>query len=204
MRELYTYGEASIRDGEVSLNGAVHFKSKGTSFEGFLSDAYEANGQPYPKFFKMDLLGKLGFIASELLLTHLSWIKELPKEKVSICLQTAHSSLDMDIRYQHTIEDKSEYFPSPGLFVYTLPNIAMGEMCIRNGFKGENICLISEQFDPGSVMVHVSDWLESESAEVCLVCWLDVLENKYSARVVAVGMDKQKSISIFDPEPANG
>ena len=200
MSELYIYGTASIFKGELIYDGKNVFKAKSGNLETFLSKAYEVIGQAYPKFFKMDNLGKLAFIASELLLSKLNWINDLEKETVAICLQTAHGSTDTDLRYQQTISQVDDYFPSPALFVYTLPNIAIGEICIRNGFKGENLCLISEQFDIEQAKVHVSDWLTATSTKVCLIGWLDVNKDDYKAILVAIGINQQKSCATFSAE----
>ena len=56
----------------------------------------------------------------------------------------ADASLDTDIKYLATTKE----LPSPSVFVYTLPNIMIGEICIRNHFKGESFFFISENPDP--------------------------------------------------------
>ena len=94
----------------------------------------------------MDSLSKLGWLAAEILLKD-SFNKEaLSVRKMSgLVFANANSSLDTDIKYYETAKD----IASPALFVYTLPNIVIGEICIRHNFKGENAFFISEQFDAG-------------------------------------------------------
>ena len=103
----------------------------------------------YPKFFKMDLLSKLGFIASELLLQHEGATRFEPREDRSVVFFNRSGSLAADSRYQETIQYADRYYPSPALFVYTLPNIVTGEIAIRNKYYGETSFFVLEKFDAG-------------------------------------------------------
>lgn len=92
----------------------------------------------YPKFYKMDQLCKLGFVTSELLLqTEGSTSVETTRQDRAVVLFNHSSSVDADRKYMATISDKDNYFPSPSVFVYTLPNIVTGEIAIRNKYQGE-------------------------------------------------------------------
>ena len=203
MRNWKTYGTASIVNGDLSFDGIRVFNATDPSFEPSIGEIYDFLSVAYPKFFKMDRVSKLALLLSELLLTKLDGIKNVPKEEVAICLQTAHGCLDTDLRYLQTL-DATHYFPSPSLFVYTLPNIAMGEICIRHGFKGENICLISEQFDWDPVQHLISDWFESTGTTLCLVGWLEVLDEKYEGFLMAIGPENQKTELNVPQKNSNG
>jgi 3-oxoacyl-[acyl-carrier-protein] synthase-1 len=102
----------------------------------------------YPKFFKMDTLCKLGFVASELLLDAEGASRFEPTDTRAVVLANASSSLCNDTHYQATIEHAETYFPSPALFVYTLPNIVTGEIAIRNKYFGETSFYIYPSFTP--------------------------------------------------------
>ena len=88
----------------------------------------------------MDGLCRLGFVASELLLQVEKTTNKLDhifdKER-AIMLFNRSSSISSDKRYLSSISDKDNYFPSPSVFVYTLPNIVTGEIAIRNNYHGE-------------------------------------------------------------------
>ena len=58
--EIYITPEMAMVDGK-----ALNHKEKGAAL---LTELYRAHIGDYPKFFKMDTLCKLGFVASELLL----------------------------------------------------------------------------------------------------------------------------------------
>ena len=86
----------------------------------------------YPKFFKMDTLSRLGFIAAELLLKH----SDISMQPSAVILANRSASIKNDTDYLATISD-GNYYPSPALFVYTLPNIVTGEIAIRHQIQGE-------------------------------------------------------------------
>lgn len=93
-----------------------------------LVELYRRFAGDYPKYFKMDTLCRLGFLAAELL---------LQKEPVdAIVLANRSASIKNDTDYLATISD-GNYYPSPALFVYTLPNIVTGEIAIRHHIQGE-------------------------------------------------------------------
>jgi hypothetical protein len=157
-----------IRNNKISKEGSIVFEDQTGTLDDFLEKAYSAMNLSYPKFYKMDRLSKLGFLASEMLLKG----KSLP-ESTAIVLANAHSSLDTDIRYWQTTKSQA----SPSLFVYTLPNIVVGEICIRHRIKGENLFFISSQFDPHCIANNVDLILENTEAKYCLAGWVDVMEN---------------------------
>ena len=99
-----------------------------------LVELYRTHVGDYPKFFKMDQLSRLGFIASEMLLKQSS---NQATKQYGVLLFNRSSSLADDAAFQATIQDRSNWFPSPALFVYTLPNIVTGEIAIRNHFQAE-------------------------------------------------------------------
>lgn len=107
---------------------------------------YRALGVAYPKFFKMDTLSRLGFVAVEILLSaHPSLRESMDPEHTALILANRSASLANDCDYEATISDPANYFPSPALFVYTLPNIVTGELAIRHGLFGETAFFILEK-----------------------------------------------------------
>jgi hypothetical protein len=127
-----------IQPGTVFLNDKPWYeageKASGDRL-GFFSAVYERLGIDYRKFFKMDALSKLGFLASELVLAGMD--RETPKEDLGIAMINRSASLEADRKYQQTIRHPDNFFPSPSDFVYTLPNIVLGEIAIRHKIYGE-------------------------------------------------------------------
>lgn len=118
-----------------------------TTGNALLTELYRNHIGDYPKFFKMDALCKLGFVASELLLGK-EENRFAPREDRAIVFFNRSGSLNADTHFQATIQDKENYFPSPAVFVYTLPNIVTGEIAIRNKYYGETSFIVMEQNDP--------------------------------------------------------
>lgn len=54
-------------------------------------------------------------------------------------LGTEHGCLDSDVAYYEGEMEGSEAEVSPRTFAYTLPNIALGEVALRHGWRGENL-----------------------------------------------------------------
>ena len=98
------------------------------------------------KFYKMDNLCKLGYVAAEYLLKDTNYH---PKE-IGIILANASSSLDTDCKHQAIISKEGDKAASPAVFVYTLPNVVLGEICIRHKIQGENTFFVRRQSDAAS------------------------------------------------------
>lgn len=109
----------------------------GNTGEKMLTELYHKYAGNYPKYFKMDLLSRLGFIGTEILLQKEGQERFVPTEDRAVVFGNSHSSIKNDTDYLATISDSGNYYPSPSLFVYTLPNIVTGEIAIRNKYYGE-------------------------------------------------------------------
>ncbi|MGQ0829950.1 MAG: 3-oxoacyl-ACP synthase [Bacteroidota bacterium] len=176
-----------IRSGEVIINNAIAYtNTAATSAGDFLKSAYKFFQFGYPKFYKMDSLCKLGFIASELLLKDNKLTDKYKSEDIAIIIANNASSLEVDTEHQSTIADKNNYFPSPAVFVYTLPNILIGEIAIKNSIKGENTFFIFDKFDSGFMSSYINSVLDEGKAQTCITGWVDLYENKYEAFLYTV------------------
>jgi 3-oxoacyl-(acyl-carrier-protein) synthase len=171
-----------IRKNHLFLNGRLLWKTQPAPLADFLLSAYHRFGFQYPKFYKMDQLGKIGWLAAELLLSEGFNATDYRPEDVAVVISNANSSLDTDYKYFATVGD----IPSPALFVYTLPNIMIGEICIRHQFKGENAFFIAETFDAGFIVEYVCDLMASGNARACICGWVDVLGEDYSAALFLI------------------
>ena len=115
--------------------------------EASLNHIYRQLNVNYLKFFKMDNLSKLSILATECLLKGSELIEPEENGNMAVVLSNSSSSNVTDSNYQQTINDPANYFPSPSLFVYTLPNISIGEICIKYRIYGENVFLINQKFN---------------------------------------------------------
>lgn len=149
-----------------------------------LNSIYRSLIGNYPKFFKMDSLCKLGFIAAELLL------KDIPlteKENGAIILFNRNGSLITDRNYQETINSNDNYFPSPALFVYTLANIVTGEIAIRHKIYGESSFYILDKEDWEEMDAIVENAYLTSKPNFVLTGWVDYEnENDFHANMKIV------------------
>lgn len=175
------------------------FKSDDVAVSDFLVSAYRHFEIKYPKFFKMDSLSKLGWLAAEILLKDSFNTENYKPQEVAIVLANANSSLDTDLKYYETAKD----IASPALFVYTLPNIVIGEICIRHNFKGENAFFISNEFDAEFIHGYVSSLMNDNIFECCICGWVELLGNEYKTVLFLVEKKNCEEKNLFTKENLN-
>lgn len=123
----------------VTLDGRpLPVQSQGA---GLLSEIYRKYVGDYPKYHKMDALSRLAFLATELLLSR----GDVPQDsKRATILFNRTSSVVADRCHLGSIAKPGEFYPSPSVFLGTLPNIATGEIAIRHGYTGETSLYITD------------------------------------------------------------
>jgi hypothetical protein len=178
------------RDHNIEPNNEIF-----VNFATFIKALYKKETISYPKFYKMDNMSKLGFLGAEMLLKDNSFFERYSKEEIGVIMMNSSSSLDTDLSYNQTIKDKSNYFPSPSVFVYTLPNILIGEICIRHGIKGENAFFIFDRFEPQKILDLVHLLLDKDRAQACLCGWVEVLKDSFESVLFLV--EKEKRMKEF-------
>jgi hypothetical protein len=161
----------------VCKNGETVFMSDEANIPASLVEVYKHFELNYTRFYKMDTLSKLGWLTSELLLKNNFNKEDYSPAEVGMVFVNANSSLDSDVKYMASVAD----IPSPALFVYTLPNIMIGEISIRNQFKGEAAFFISESFDTDFIERYVNNLFDNDVFKACICGWVDVLVNDYKA-----------------------
>lgn len=166
MEEKPLPGFRKLKD--VKMCGAGDFHS-------FIREKYKALGLNDMKFYKMDDMSKLGYIASHLLLDGLSF----SPEDMAVILQNRSASLDSDLKHLRNITEGPG--ASPAVFVYTLPNVASGEISIRHKIKGDNTFFISSSYDKEGMEEYARMVLASSKAKYCIVGWLEYLGGEYDA-----------------------
>lgn len=148
----------------------------------------------YPKFYKMDLLSRLGFVASELLLQAEGKPRfEGKTEERAVVLFNRSSSIDSDRRYAATTADAHDYYPSPSVFVYTLPNIVAGEIAIRNGYQGETSFYILDAKDEAQMHTILQATFADPRMTSAISGWLDAEDEAHY----------EADLYIIEKEPEN-
>lgn len=123
----------------VTLDGrSLPVQSQGA---GLLNEIYRKYVGDYPKYHKMDALSRLAFLATELLLSR----GDVPQDSGrATILFNRTSSVVADRCHLGSIAKPGEFYPSPSVFLGTLPNIATGEIAIRHGYTGETSLYITD------------------------------------------------------------
>ncbi len=175
----------------MRVSHSVRIVPDGVMVDGVLLETSSQNGEMltllykkyisnYAKFYKMDMLSRLGFVATELLLSaEGGQSKNEGREDRAIVFFNRSSSISADKHYLKSIEDMDDYYPSPSSFVYTLPNIVTGEVAIRNHYLGETAFYILPSKDENQMKTIIESTFQDQTTRSVLGGWLDYEDNNH-------------------------
>ena len=196
--DTYITASCLIAKHKIIKNGQLLFEHPGDA-EALLDGAYTHFQITYPKFYKMDMLCKLGFLATEILLSGTDHKNKYGETETGLVFSNAHASLDVDLKYARTISTGA----SPALFVYTLPNVVIGEIAIRHHFKGENAFFVFKHFDGNFIAGYVNTLFENKLIKNCICGWVDILKEDYRALLFLVESDNPGNAPTFTADHLN-
>lgn len=155
------------------------------NYDEYILEQFRELNSPNIKFYKMDRLCKAAYIAAEKLLRGI----KLPDDrtKVAVVLYNRSASLDTDLKHQTTLNHNEP--ASPAVFVYTLPNIMCGEICIRHKINGENTFFVQDGKD-GFPLEYARLLLERNIAEYVIYGENDVLDDFHTTRLQLLVINK--------------
>ena len=142
---------AAIRKQKTKMLHSVHLTDSFLNVDGreiqvarhgkaMLTEIYKTLLEDYPRFYKMDVFNRLVYVASELLVKAEG--ADVNDENRAVILFNGASTLVQDRKHLATVSNMDEFFPSPSVAIYTLPNIVTGELAIKNHYKGETTLYI--------------------------------------------------------------
>jgi len=181
----YISSFCSIKNNTISLNGSKVYSDENIEFSEFIKAAYKSLDTNYPKFFKMDALSKLAFLAADVLLKNENLNSE-EENDIAIVFSNKASSLDTDRKHQKSIDNEEDYFPSPAVFVYTLPNICIGEISIKYKLFSENSFFIFENFNAQHLLDYSNSLLATGKTDKVLCGWVELDGDQYDAYLYLV------------------
>ncbi len=191
-KQVYISKYCHITNNQVFINGELVFENTQTdTTKNYLKSIYKSLDIKYPKFFKMDNFSKIAFLGAEFLL------KEEDNKNIAIVFSNNASSLDTDRKHQDSINDLDNYFPSPSIFVYTLPNIGIGEISIRHQLRSENAFFVSEQFNTTQHNTYETSLLTEEKTEQVLGGWVNIDNDEIDVFMYLIG---KKGIEKYTKE----
>lgn len=183
-RHYYIQSHCIIRDRSISVNGEVFLTTDpDTTLADFLKSAYRRLAIDYPKFHKMDGLCKAIFIAAELLARESG---PYPFDTALVFSNYSSSHL-ADVRHALDIHAGDHSAASPATFVYTLPNIAMGELSIRHQLHSENVFFIFDSFLPELLVPYTETLLGDKHVKGALSGWTEVTEKRCDMLLYRIG-----------------
>lgn len=167
----------TIKNSQITANNQPIFTSLESSFGAFIREAYKSLNEGNMKFYKMDDLCKLGYIACHYLLKD----KAYAPTEIGIVLGNRNASLHTDIKHQEVIDKDGDAAASPATFVYTLPNVVAGEICIRYKIQGENTFFIDKACNLDELKAYASTIISKNNLKYCIVGWCELVNDKYEA-----------------------
>ena len=169
---MKTVAEIEITTEGISLNGhPVETKGVGADM---LNEAYRH------------------YLASELVLQQLDEERFVPREDRAVVLFNRSGSIEADRHYQSTISDADNFFPSPSVFVYTLPNIVTGEIAIRNKYLGEtSFCVLDHQDEQKMQQVIEGAFQDGVTTSI-LTGWVDYADHSHFSANIKLITNKNK------------
>lgn len=143
-----------------------------------LTDLYKRAVGDYPRFYKMDLLSRLGFLTAELLLKA---DEDNDKTEISECAAVLfghHGSVVADRNYLRTIATPEDFYPSPERFIYTLPNIVIGEIAIRHQLHAETTFIYLPRYNESELQHLIQVYAERLPSKYLLTGWMDAEDDE--------------------------
>lgn len=150
-------------------------------FDIFIRSLFRSFGETNMKFYKMSDMCKALYVAVEQLLANENFDNITPTRR-AIVLANRSASLDTDIVHQRLVNKHLPEGVSPAVFVYTLGNVAAGEMCIRHKIQGNNTFFI-EDTDSGFAEQYARILMEKDCADAVICGWCEYLNGKWEVSV---------------------
>lgn len=200
-KSLIVSSFCSVTKKEVTVNNKVIYKGSGNDFSDLSNDIYTKFSIGYPKFHKMDNLSKLGFLSVELLLSDKNLNLKYPGGEIGVIFMNSASSLDSDRHHQDTLSNRENYFPSPSIFVYTLPNVVIGEICIRHKFYGEGNFFVVEKFNTDLLVDYIEELFECNAIQCCIAGWVEFDGDDFESLVFLIEKPDKTDTGIVNFEP---
>ena len=177
------------------IRHSVHLSEKDVTVDGvklavtsmgkaLVTELYKKTGGDYPRFYKMDLLCRIGLVATQLLLKAEETTTSDAAEHRAVVIVGRSGSIHADLNYLTSIMHADDFFPSPERFVYTLPNIVTGEIAMRYHYHGETSFYLLPTRDASIVSDIVqSAFLDPDTTSV-IGGWIDCeTDNRFEAEL---------------------
>ena len=150
-------------------------------FAEYIRSEFKQFGQSDMKFYKMSDMSKGLYVAVERLLAMNGW-EDIAPTRRAIILSNKSASLDADVLHQQIINKRLPEGASPAVFVYTLANVAAGEMCIRHRIQGDNTFFIEDE-NLGIAEGYARRLIEKDHADAVICGWCEYLKGNWNISI---------------------
>lgn len=181
-----------IRSGKIFDGKELIYNSNKTfNLNQFLKGAYSSLKVSYPKFHKMDGLSKLGILAMHVLVKD----RKLPGD-TGLVFSNSAASLEVDKVHQESMAG----IVSPAVFVYTLPNIVLGEISIKYKLQSESAFFVSEVFNPALIYDYSHVLLEDLKVPAVVCGWIEWKNDQYDVFLCLISRKGDRTFSAKNLE----
>ena len=150
-------------------------------FADFIRAEFKSFGDSNMKFYKMSDMSKALYVAVEHLLK-IEGFDDIEQTRRAIVLANKSASLDADIIHQRILNKRLPEGASPAAFVYTLANVAAGEICIRHKIQGDNTFFIEDK-DSGLTEKYATSLIVNDRADAVIYGWCEYLQGKWNVNI---------------------
>ena len=186
-----------LQEDQCSVNGQLVLERDKLSEDPWFKQIYKERELVYPKFYKMDMLSQAGYLAEELMKRNDEGLfSGYGDDEIAMAFANQSASADTDIRFVKSYAQEGT--PSPSLFVYTLPNIVLGEIAILNKWYGENMFAVLPKFVPDFFLNNTQIFMSDHSKAV-LCGWLEVLAGRIDVFLFFVEQNSEHGL-VFNKE----
>ena len=166
-------------DGLTMDGKAVPLESHGAALVTEIFKKFLADGS---RFFKMDLYSRLAYVATSLLAK--DFLEGCDSEEVALVVFTQNGSVLADRKHLSTFSNPEEFFPSPAVFINTLPNVVLGEIAVKNTIKGETTLVLLPGRDESAMNRIIDATLAATKPAVMICGWIDCdAEDSFTAEL---------------------
>ena len=171
--------QTSHRESRVAAEYALSHSEQ--PFAEYIRAEFKKFGESNMKFYKMSDMSKALYVAVEHLLA-IEGISDAEPTRRAIVLANRAASLDADLIHQQILNKHLPEGASPAAFVYTLANVAAGEMCIRHKIQGENTFFIENE-ESGFVEKYAHNIIRGDRADAVICGWCDYLQGEWNINI---------------------
>ena len=146
----------------------VSMEARGSALVTEIFKKYLADGS---RFFKMDLYSRLAYVGTTLLAKDA--LEGVNPEDVALFIFTLNGSVLADRKHLSTFSNPDEFYPSPAVFINTLPNVVLGEIAVRNNIKGGTTLVMLPDRDETTIDRILEASLSATRPSVMICGWVD-------------------------------